>query len=186
MSAPNRKAVTETAVVTNEVPAWMRAKEGDSEKVKDKKRRALKAYKKKLKCGSFSQVARHRDCFMMRSSQQSLSAYIRTAPLAALVATDIRVCPGRSLRIRFSKSSAVLIMCCTCRFQKMDLSTKAQADNWKNFNSGKGSKKKSGFLSTGKKESMFSVPDNPHSKVGVIGSGSGMTGGPTKRTRLDF
>lgn len=32
-----------------------------------------------------------------------------------------------------------------------------------------------GFLSAGKKDSMFSVPDNPDAKVGVIGSGQGMT-----------
>lgn len=32
-----------------------------------------------------------------------------------------------------------------------------------------------GFLSAGKKSSMFSVPENPESRVGVIGSGKGMT-----------
>ena len=32
-----------------------------------------------------------------------------------------------------------------------------------------------GFLSAGKKESIFAVPDNPDSKVGVVGSGKGMT-----------
>jgi len=32
-----------------------------------------------------------------------------------------------------------------------------------------------GFLSTGKKGSIFSVPENPQAKVGVVGSGQGMT-----------
>lgn len=32
-----------------------------------------------------------------------------------------------------------------------------------------------GFLSAGKKGSIFAVPDNPDAKVGVIGSGQGMT-----------
>lgn len=32
-----------------------------------------------------------------------------------------------------------------------------------------------GFLSAGKKGSIFAVPDNPEAKVGVVGSGKGMT-----------
>lgn len=32
-----------------------------------------------------------------------------------------------------------------------------------------------GFLSAGKKGSIFAVPDGPDAKVGVIGSGKGMT-----------
>ena len=67
----------------------------------------------------------------------------------------------------------------------MDLTTKAQADNWKNFIGGKAVKKNTGMAST-KKKSMFAVPDNPNGKVGVIGSGANMTNAPQKRTRLDF
>ena len=36
-----------------------------------------------------------------------------------------------------------------------------------------------GFLSAGKKSSMFSVPEGVESKVGVIGSGQGMTAQPS-------
>lgn len=36
-----------------------------------------------------------------------------------------------------------------------------------------------GFLSTTKKGSIFSVPDGPGGKVGVVGSGKGMTDNPT-------
>ena len=32
-----------------------------------------------------------------------------------------------------------------------------------------------GFLSSGQKQSIFAVPDNPEGKVGVVGSGKGMT-----------
>jgi survival-of-motor-neuron-related-splicing factor 30 len=66
------------------------------------------------------------------------------------------------------------------------LQSTKQANDWKAFQSGKGSKKKTGFISTGHKQSMFAVPDYPNSKVGVIGSGKGMTNpSSSKRSRLD-
>lgn len=40
-------------------------------------------------------------------------------------------------------------------------------------------------MSTTKKESIFSVPDGPGGKVGVVGSGKPMTQEPT-RPRHDF
>lgn len=74
-----------------------------------------------------------------------------------------------------------------CRFEKKDLQSTKQANDWKSFQSGKGSKKKAGVFSSAKRESMFAVPDNPNSKVGVTGSGQGMTNAPGgKRSRLDF
>lgn len=53
----------------------------------------------------------------------------------------------------------------------MDLEQKKKADSWKNFMSSKAMKKKGGK----KKTSMFSVAEGVESKVGVIGSGKGMT-----------
>lgn len=61
------------------------------------------------------------------------------------------------------------------RFAKLDAETQKRQQSWMDFKKGKGSKKKAGFLSTGKKGSMFSVPDDPSAKVGVVGSGQGMT-----------
>ncbi|KAF5834052.1 hypothetical protein DUNSADRAFT_9443 [Dunaliella salina] len=61
------------------------------------------------------------------------------------------------------------------RFQNMDLAQKAKADNWHNFVSGKGKKKKTGFFTGRKKESQFRVPDSLNAKVGVVNSGKGMT-----------
>ena len=43
----------------------------------------------------------------------------------------------------------------------------------------------SGFMSTTKKSSIFSVPDGPGGKVGVVGSGKPMTQEPI-RPRHDF
>lgn len=61
------------------------------------------------------------------------------------------------------------------RFAEMDKVQKEKADSWQNFLKGKGSKKKSGFLTSAKRESIFKVPEGVKSKVGVVGSGKGMT-----------
>eukprot|EP00798_Chlamydomonas_sp_ICE-L_P024528 gene24528-10133_t len=55
------------------------------------------------------------------------------------------------------------------------IKTKEKQDNWRNFLSGKGKKKKPGFITGVKKESIFKVPDNINAKVGVVGSGGGLT-----------
>jgi hypothetical protein len=73
-----------------------------------------------------------------------------------------------------------------CRFEKKDLQSTKQAKDWKSFLGGKGAKKKTGFITGASKGSMFAVPDNPTSKVGVTGSGKGMTNPATKKSRLDF
>ena len=61
------------------------------------------------------------------------------------------------------------------RFQSMDMESKHRQQSWLNFKTGKGAKKKTGFLSTTKKGSIFSVPEDPEAKVGVVGSGKGVT-----------
>jgi survival of motor neuron-related-splicing factor 30 len=66
------------------------------------------------------------------------------------------------------------------RFQQMDTVQKEKADAWKSFINKKGTKKKktAGGGLTGamnKKQSMFSVAEGTTAKVGVVGSGKGMT-----------
>lgn len=51
------------------------------------------------------------------------------------------------------------------RFAKLDAETQKRQQSWMDFKKGKGSKKKAGFLSTGKKQSMFAVPDSIEAKV---------------------
>lgn len=61
------------------------------------------------------------------------------------------------------------------RFHDMDVATKQRQSSWMNFQKGKGQKKKTGFLTGRKKGSIFSISDDPEAKVGVVGSGKGMT-----------
>ena len=61
VNAPTRKAVSAVSAdayerylkgETSAVPSWMQIKESDSEKAKEKKRRALKSLKKKKRCAA--------------------------------------------------------------------------------------------------------------------------------------
>lgn len=61
------------------------------------------------------------------------------------------------------------------RFQNLDLQQKEKQGSWQQFLKGKGGKAKSGFMTGKKKGSMFSVPEGEGGKVGVVGSGRGMT-----------
>jgi survival of motor neuron-related-splicing factor 30 len=60
---------------------------------------------------------------------------------------------------------------------------KEKQSSWQSFLKGKGTKKKAGFFTGHKKDSMFSV--NEGGKVGVVGSGKGMTD-YKKRQRHEF
>jgi len=71
------------------------------------------------------------------------------------------------------------------RFQEMDVAQKEKQDSWQSFLTGKGGKKKAGFFTGRKKESMFKVPEGASGKVGVIGSGKGITE-YAKRGRHEF
>ena len=60
------------------------------------------------------------------------------------------------------------------RFQSMDLAQAEKQSSWQSFQSGKGAKKKTGFLTGAiKKESIFK--SNEQGPVGVMGAGRGMT-----------
>lgn len=61
------------------------------------------------------------------------------------------------------------------RMQQKDLEQTERQNNWQGFLAGKGKKKKVGFFTGRKKDSMFKSPDSIDGRVGVTGSGKGMT-----------
>ena len=72
------------------------------------------------------------------------------------------------------------------RFQKRETLQTQKADAWKSFQANKSGKKKAGFMTGRKKDSMFSVAEGEvKAKVGVTGSGKGMTE-HGKRKKHDF
>ncbi|KAL8172288.1 hypothetical protein V2J09_024092 [Rumex salicifolius] len=61
------------------------------------------------------------------------------------------------------------------RFEKLEVAQNKRQNAWQQFQTAKGRSKKVGFFSGRKKESIFKSPDDPHGKVGVTGSGKGIT-----------
>ncbi|EOY25771.1 hypothetical protein SCA6_018967 [Theobroma cacao] len=61
------------------------------------------------------------------------------------------------------------------RFEQLEVAQNKRQNAWQQFQTTKGKTKKVGFFSGRKRESIFKSPDDPHGKVGVTGSGKGLT-----------
>ncbi|KAJ7002460.1 hypothetical protein D5086_005921 [Populus alba] len=60
-------------------------------------------------------------------------------------------------------------------FEQLEAAQNKRQDAWQQLQTTKGKTKKVGFFSGRKKESIFKSPDDPKGKVGVAGSGKGLT-----------
>ncbi|XWS11576.1 hypothetical protein CRYUN_Cryun37aG0010000 [Craigia yunnanensis] len=61
------------------------------------------------------------------------------------------------------------------RFEQLEVTQNKRQNAWQQFQTTKGKTKKVGFFSGRKRESIFKSPEDPHGKVGVTGSGKGLT-----------
>jgi len=61
------------------------------------------------------------------------------------------------------------------RLEQLEVTQNKRQNAWQQFQTTKGKSKKIGFFSGRKKESIFKSPDDPKGKVGVTGSGKGIT-----------
>ncbi|URE40044.1 Survival of motor neuron-related-splicing factor [Musa troglodytarum] len=61
------------------------------------------------------------------------------------------------------------------RSEQLEVAQNKRQNAWQQFQSTKGKTKKIGFFSGRKRESIFKSPDDPRGKVGVTGSGKGLT-----------
>ncbi|XP_022716305.1 survival of motor neuron-related-splicing factor 30-like isoform X3 [Durio zibethinus] len=61
------------------------------------------------------------------------------------------------------------------RLEQLEVAQNKRQNAWQQFQTTKGKTKKVGFFSGRKRESIFKSPDDPHGKVGVTGSGKGLT-----------
>ncbi|KAI5593243.1 hypothetical protein BDE02_03G001400 [Populus trichocarpa] len=60
-------------------------------------------------------------------------------------------------------------------FEQLEAAQNKRQNAWQQLQTTKGKTKKVGFFSGRKKESIFKSPDDPKGKVGVAGSGKGLT-----------
>ncbi|BBG96251.1 nucleic acid-binding protein [Prunus dulcis] len=61
------------------------------------------------------------------------------------------------------------------RMEQLEVTQNKRQNAWQQFQTTKGKTKKIGFFSGRKRESIFKSPDDPFGKVGVTGSGKGLT-----------
>ncbi|KAK6915843.1 Survival motor neuron, Tudor domain [Dillenia turbinata] len=61
------------------------------------------------------------------------------------------------------------------RVEQLEVTQNKRQNAWQQFQTTKGRAKKVGFFSGRKRESIFKSPDDPNGKVGVTGSGKGLT-----------
>ncbi|KAL2339326.1 hypothetical protein Fmac_013772 [Flemingia macrophylla] len=77
--------------------------------------------------------------------------------------------------VKASKRKKIHAFKSKMRMEQLEVTQNKRQNAWQQFQSTKGKTKKIGFFSGRKRESIFKSPDDPQGKVGVTGSGKGLT-----------
>jgi len=87
----------------------------------------------------------------------------------------LRIKPDDSEDVKAAKRKKIHAFKSKARLEQMELTQNKRQNAWHQFQTAKGKNKKVGFFTGRKKESIFKSPDDPKGKVGVTGSGKGIT-----------
>ncbi|CAM6083237.1 unnamed protein product [Calypogeia fissa] len=87
----------------------------------------------------------------------------------------LKIHPDDSEDIKIAKRKKIHAFKSKQRLEQMELTQNKRQNAWQQFQGSKGKSKKVGFFTGRKKESIFKSPDDPKGKVGVTGSGKGIT-----------
>lgn len=87
----------------------------------------------------------------------------------------LRVNPEDPEDVKAAKRKKIHAFKSKVRFEQLEVTQNKRQNAWQQFQTTKGRAKKVGFFSGRKKDSIFKSPDDPHGKVGVTGSGKGLT-----------
>ncbi|KAK4757490.1 hypothetical protein SAY87_018791 [Trapa incisa] len=77
--------------------------------------------------------------------------------------------------VRVAKKKKIHAFKSKMRLEEREAAQNKKQNAWQQFQTTKGRAKKVGFFSGRKRESIFKSPDDPNGKVGVTGSGKGLT-----------
>lgn len=110
---------------------------------------------------------------------------VEEQPVVTELPKWLEIKPGDDEKTKARKRKLLKSYKSKVRFQEMDLAQKKKQDSWQTFVKGKGQKKKTGYLTDMKKDSIFKVPEGISAKVGVVNSGKQMTD-YQKRSRHEF
>ncbi|CAL0325879.1 unnamed protein product [Lupinus luteus] len=87
----------------------------------------------------------------------------------------LRIEPDDPEDVKASKRKKIHAFKSKMRIEQLEVTQNKRQNAWQQFQSTKGKTKKVGFFSGRKRESIFKSPDDPQGKVGVTGSGKGLT-----------
>ncbi|KAF8712641.1 hypothetical protein HU200_028398 [Digitaria exilis] len=86
-----------------------------------------------------------------------------------------RIEPSDPEDVKAAKRKKIHAFKSKARFEQLEFAQNKRQNAWQQFQTTKGKAKKVGFFSGRKKESIFKSPDDHRGKVGVTGSGKGLT-----------
>ncbi|KAG8086626.1 hypothetical protein GUJ93_ZPchr0010g8211 [Zizania palustris] len=89
--------------------------------------------------------------------------------------TKLHIDPNDPEDVKAAKRKKIHAFKSKARFEQLEFSQNKRQNAWQQFQTTKGKTKKVGFFSGRKKESIFKSPDDHRGKVGVTGSGKGLT-----------
>ncbi|KAF5744015.1 survival of motor neuron-related-splicing factor 30 [Tripterygium wilfordii] len=87
----------------------------------------------------------------------------------------LRIEPDDPEDVKAAKRKKIHSFKSKMRMEQLEVTQNKRQNAWQQFQTTKGRAKKIGFLSGRKRESIFKSPDDPQGKVGVTGSGKGLT-----------
>lgn len=87
----------------------------------------------------------------------------------------LRIDPNDPEDVKATKRKKIHAFKSKMRLEQLEVTQNKRQNAWQQFQTNKGRAKKIGFFSGRKKESIFKSPEDPNGKVGVTGSGKGLT-----------
>ncbi|XP_043698257.1 survival of motor neuron-related-splicing factor 30-like isoform X2 [Telopea speciosissima] len=87
----------------------------------------------------------------------------------------LRIDPDDPEDVKAAKKKKIHAFKSKNRFEQLEVTQNKRQNAWQQFQTTKGHAKKVGFFSGRKRESIFKSPEDPKGKVGVTGSGKGLT-----------
>uniref|UniRef100_A0A7N0RFS3 Tudor domain-containing protein n=1 Tax=Kalanchoe fedtschenkoi TaxID=63787 RepID=A0A7N0RFS3_KALFE len=87
----------------------------------------------------------------------------------------LRIDPNDPEDVKAAKRKKIHAFKSKLRKEQLEVTQNKRQNAWQQFQTTKGKTKKVGFFSGRKRESIFKSPDDPQGKVGVTGSGKGLT-----------
>ncbi|KAK6945545.1 Survival motor neuron, Tudor domain [Dillenia turbinata] len=119
-----------------------------------------------------------------REAEATKQAIKRKIAQAAAAAADfqskslpakLRIEPDDPEDVKAAKRKKIHAFKSKMRMEQLEVAQNKRQNAWQQFQTTKGRAKKVGFFSGHKRESIFKSPDDPYGKVGVTGSGKGLT-----------